>query len=59
MKKNYIRPAMTNEVIEATNMMAGSLPNGKDYTGGSTSGEANSRRGMWGDLWGDDASTEK
>jgi hypothetical protein len=62
MKKNYIRPAMKSKVIVTVHMVASSsdnLPNGDGYTSGSISGQANGRRGIWGDLWYDDASEEE
>jgi hypothetical protein len=60
MKKNYIRPAMKSKVIVTVHMVATSdIINGGGYTGGSISAHANGRRGIWGDLWYDDASEEE
>lgn len=60
MKKSYIRPAMKNKVIVTVHMVATSdIFNGGDYKNGSISGQANGRRGIWGDLWYDDASEEE
>jgi hypothetical protein len=59
MKKNYIRPAIKSKVIETSAyIMNVSLPN-EDYDLGDASGQANGRRGIWGDLWYDDASSEE
>jgi hypothetical protein len=55
MKKVYIAPSIEIVECETTTMIASSLPdigNAEDSKGGME-GDANSRRGEWGNLWED------
>ena len=53
MKKVYIAPSIEIVEFETTTMIASSLPdfgNAEDSAGGME-GDANRRRGEWGNLW--------
>ncbi len=50
MKKEYIKPEMELTLIEAEEMIASSLQDGK-YENGDGDPLSHGRRGTWGNLW--------